>query len=375
MSTLPETTTARKRSEALRQKYATLGEHEIWWRDHQQWLGEMGYMLRPRYRPGWKPSWEGKKIDASDCEDAVSLRYGALMDATRTADGKVVMLKKVVDTTHPYELEVNRLFSTEPIASHPKNHCAFVYEFLDVPGEDHVHIIVMPLLRAFNKPSFRTVGEAVDFFQQVFEGLQFMHRCHVAHRDCMDLNIMLDPYPLFPRLFHPQDTVMTLDHKALVKPYTRTRRPTKYFFIDFGLSAIYDPARGPTIDKPVLSGDKTVPEFQNDLNTPRDVYPTDVYYLGNMIRESFLQTYHGVEFMKPLVDDMVQDDPSKRPTMDEVMRRFEDVKRLISWWKLRSRLVNQDESGLSKVFRATGHAFRTIGHIATFRPAIPSIPN
>lgn len=30
---------------------------EYWWRDHQKWLEDRGYMLRPRYREGWTPSW------------------------------------------------------------------------------------------------------------------------------------------------------------------------------------------------------------------------------------------------------------------------------------------------------------------------------
>ena len=30
---------------------------EVFWRDHQIWLFEKGYMLRPRHRPGWVPSW------------------------------------------------------------------------------------------------------------------------------------------------------------------------------------------------------------------------------------------------------------------------------------------------------------------------------
>lgn len=34
-----------------------LTDAECWWRDHQNWLAERGYMLRPRYRPGWVPSW------------------------------------------------------------------------------------------------------------------------------------------------------------------------------------------------------------------------------------------------------------------------------------------------------------------------------
>lgn len=47
-----------------------LNDDEIWWRDHQVWLQERGYMLRPRYRPDWVPSWhkdKGKFFNV--CED------------------------------------------------------------------------------------------------------------------------------------------------------------------------------------------------------------------------------------------------------------------------------------------------------------------
>jgi len=73
-------------------------------------------------------------------------------------------------------------FSTEPYASHPRNHCIPIYEVLDLPEDSQRCILVMPLLRAYNDPRFKSVGEAVEFFRQIFEGLQFMHQCHVAHR-------------------------------------------------------------------------------------------------------------------------------------------------------------------------------------------------
>lgn len=79
------------------------------------------------------------------------------------------MLKRINDTTHPYELEVIRLLSSEPLASHPRNHSVPLYDVLDIPGEEHGHIIVMPLLRAFNDPQFQTIGESVEFIHQVFE--------------------------------------------------------------------------------------------------------------------------------------------------------------------------------------------------------------
>jgi len=33
---------------------------ERWWRAHQPWLEQCGYLLRPRYRQDWVPSWERK---------------------------------------------------------------------------------------------------------------------------------------------------------------------------------------------------------------------------------------------------------------------------------------------------------------------------
>jgi hypothetical protein len=45
-----------------------LGRDEVFWRDHQSWLKESGYELRPRYQPDWKPSWHasGKSVSASE---------------------------------------------------------------------------------------------------------------------------------------------------------------------------------------------------------------------------------------------------------------------------------------------------------------------
>jgi hypothetical protein len=47
--------------------------------------------------------------------------------------------------------------------------------------------------------------------------------------------------------------------------------------------------------------------------------------------------------MEPLVADMVQDDPAKRPKMDEVVSRFREIEGKLSTWKLRSRIDRRDE--------------------------------
>ncbi|CAL1706324.1 unnamed protein product [Somion occarium] len=343
---------------------------EVFWRDHQQWLQERGYMLRPRYRPGWVASWKDKDPMYWNYEDSKWLKADHVIDATRISDGELVVLKRVSHAEHPYEKEISLFFSQEPIASHPHNHCVPIYDVLDLPEDDDYFILVMPLLREYDNPRIKSIGEAVEFFRQLFEGLQFMHHCCVAHRDCMNLNIMMDPKPLFPQMFHPRDDRRTLDFKGTAKYYTRTARPTKYFFIDFGLSRKYHPGDMPPVEPVIFGGDKTVPEFTEPYD-PVNPFPTDIYYVGNLIREDFLQTT-GLEFMGPLVADMVQDDPSERPNIDEVIRRFEQIRRSLSWWTLRSRIVENDEARGDRVARAVHHFIRTLVHVVRFRNPVPT---
>lgn len=80
-----------------------------------------------------------------------------------------MLLKHVKSKAHPHEAEIGLYFSSEPLVSHPKNHCVPIYEVLDLPDSDHEIIIVMPLLRKFNNPRIKSVGEAAEFFRQVFE--------------------------------------------------------------------------------------------------------------------------------------------------------------------------------------------------------------
>ena len=47
--------------------------NEKWWVERQEALEQAGYMLRPRLRPGWQPSWTGTNIQYLDCEDGQSI--------------------------------------------------------------------------------------------------------------------------------------------------------------------------------------------------------------------------------------------------------------------------------------------------------------
>lgn len=105
----------------------------------------------------------------------------------------------------------------------------------------------------------------------------------------MTLNVMMDPKPVLPDLFHFAADYRTRDYRGYVHPYSRTARPVKYYWTDFGLARRYNPDDVNPLEVPIFGGDKSVPEFKRDPHAPRDPFRTDVYYVGNLIKEDFLQ--------------------------------------------------------------------------------------
>ena len=236
------------------------------------------------------------------------------------------MLKHISISRHPHEIEVGQLFSSEPLASNPKNRCAPFYDVLRIPDDEDGAILVMPLLYRTENPPFQTIGEVVEFFRQIFEVATFFtitplvhvhpilftgvatyasksHRSSVSYfqhllvwifhflgvSDCKYNNIMADPLRLYEYPPHPFELFKRRDFSGEVKVCsTRTQTPIKYYLVDFGLSRRYDPEGGPPLELPRWGGDNSVPEFLA-VNTPCDPFPVDVYCLGNVIRQSFLK--------------------------------------------------------------------------------------
>ncbi|KAG9313015.1 hypothetical protein JVU11DRAFT_6454 [Chiua virens] len=163
---------------------------------------------------------------------------------------------------------------------------------------------------------------------------------------------------------------MKRDFSGRARFRTRTSGPPKYFLIDFGLSRRYDPSVVEPREIPIWGADKEVPEFQNS-NEPCNPFPTDVFYVGNMIRKDFIEPKRGFEFMEPLILDMVQQDPSKRPSMDEVTERFRTILSDLSHWKLRSRVIGKEENMFYGVLRDSLHWLRQVKSVARGVPAIP----
>jgi hypothetical protein len=91
------------------------------------------------------------------------------MDAVRDSDQKHVILKQSMPSNHPFEVEIGKYLSSGELLEDRGNHSVPIYDVLEPPGEADLNLIVMPLLRPFENPPFETVGEAVDFFGQVFQ--------------------------------------------------------------------------------------------------------------------------------------------------------------------------------------------------------------
>ncbi|KAG5730700.1 hypothetical protein E4T56_gene4058 [Termitomyces sp. T112] len=312
-----------------------LSPREIFWRDHYQFLKKHGYTLRDRYNPNRVPSWKKKK-NASESsihfEDGQYNRHGQVLDATRN-DGTLVVLKDVSIDTKEHEIWIGTKFSSGALATHPKNHCVPFLEVIDPQEGSRIAFIVMPYLLETNYPSFQTIGEVVDYFRQIFEGLQFMHENNVVHGDCKTDNFLAGTVSLFNVPPHPAQRFMRLDYRGPVSTSSsRTKKPVKYYLIDFDLSGVYRPEDLPYLRQPPWGGDKSVPEFFLPNAPPCDPFAVDVYCIGNCIREDYLdgreileKAKKGFDFMRGLINDMTNSDPRKRPSMSDVVSRFEDI--------------------------------------------------
>ncbi|KDQ23624.1 hypothetical protein PLEOSDRAFT_52821 [Pleurotus ostreatus PC15] len=271
------------------------------------WLLECGYRLQPRYRPDWKPSWEGTNKLWITCVDGSSPLHYSTMAAERVSDGELLTLKRISKHVFPHEMKIGQYFSTAPISEDPHNH-------------------------SHDDPRFDTVGEGVEFFRQIFEGLKFMHEHH----------------------------------------------PVTYYLVDFGLSRKYSPEDHPPLEPSIAGGDKSMPKFA--AVDACDPFPVDVYTFGNLIKmyfldgDEFTSSRSGFEFMRPLVSDMTQVDPSKRPTMDEVVERFKTIRKGLGSWKLRSRVVKSKDSYFMGFFRGVRHWRHRIVFVVKRVPPLPT-PN
>ena len=92
-----------------------------------------------------------------------------VLDAIRISDGQQVYLKLIKDdTVHGQELAIHRHLASDTLRRDARNHTIPLLDVVSLPNSGEV-VTVTPLLRGFQDPLFDTVGEAVEFFRQIFE--------------------------------------------------------------------------------------------------------------------------------------------------------------------------------------------------------------
>ncbi|KAG6824814.1 hypothetical protein H0H92_005723 [Tricholoma furcatifolium] len=297
-----------------------LGEPiEVLWREHYTYIEDKGYTLPPRYRPG---AW------LKEGEDRMPSTHGAVIHATCHDNTQPRMLKLVCNphvhqdrnSVRPGvgEYGVGQAIFHKKFSYHPRNHCVPI-RYIGVVSTDRYYpnerefrhstcdlgFMVMPYLQPIDNTLFTTIGGVVEYFHQIFEGLKFMHDQNVVHGDIKSGHIMVD------------SRLSTLE-------------PIKYYFIDFQLSEEFFSKADAQREVP-WGSNKTVPEHSQE-NTSCNPFPVDVYCMGHYIRSHFLDVSEGadahkkdLEFMRELVDDMMNVVPQKRPTMEVVVARFKVI--------------------------------------------------
>ena len=86
--------------------------------------------------------------------------------------GSRVALKQLYKEDHPFEEDIARHLSSDPLSKDSRNHCVPLLDVLHLPvkdGDPDIRILVMPFLRPFDTPIFDTFGEVIECIRQLFE--------------------------------------------------------------------------------------------------------------------------------------------------------------------------------------------------------------
>jgi len=295
------------------------------WAQLQPFLKSRGYLLRRRYQPNWKPAEKKNSTDETTRPNP----YDNVLDAIRASDRSPVILKRI--KSQATELVVHLRMLDFPNSS---RHVVPIYDSIILPGTDEYLIIVLPLLRRIEIPTFENLYEALDCALQLVEGLAHLHENRGIHRDLDDRNILMQADSLYPKGWHPIEDIEyhpgdPTSSKAVLQraPYiTRSLAPPKYLFADFGISLALRP--GEPHHRLGNRGSRFPPEMES--NAVVDTYAVDIWALGDVLKG--LMSRHQPEYqeietvLEPFVNHLMNEDPKRRPTAQQSLK---DLRRII----------------------------------------------
>lgn len=95
---------------------------------------------------------------------------------------------------------------------------------------------------------------------------------------------MMDAKSMYSDGFHPVYIGRDRSNTQRARHYTRSQRPPKYYFIDFGISSYFPPGCDPLVVG--RDGrDSEVPELSDTV--PYNPFKTDVFIIGNLLKRDF----------------------------------------------------------------------------------------
>ncbi|KAJ3554130.1 hypothetical protein NM688_g3268 [Phlebia brevispora] len=316
------------------------------WVEKQPFLESKGYMLRDRLRPGWKPSWETTGKSTLDSEDAIVLPARPhLVDAVRMSDKTLVYIKRV--GTNDQESRIAMMLSAPKLRKDKRNHCVPIWDMFEDDVDSAISYIVMPFLKLMDEPPFYSVGEVIDFVDQILEGLRFLHEQGVAHRDCSRKNLMMDASAMYPNGFHPVKQRFMPDAVTPVWPRSRSAAGVTYYYVDFGISVYIPPDQQSKLATGNLGRDRDPPELWT--GEPYDPFKLDIFIIGNVFRKEFHEKFSNVDFLFPLIDQMTQHRPQDRPDAATAFRQWELIRGKMSSFGRSWRLQPRNEGIPDKV--------------------------
>ncbi|KAI0812258.1 hypothetical protein BC629DRAFT_1471595 [Irpex lacteus] len=277
--------------------YSALTEIEQEWHEASEHLKMKGYMLRPRYRKDWRPSWrqpgnEGKHPREFEDHIALPLEWQKGIDAVQISTGRLVWIKRCGSNRTPRET----LESPPEYPNQTMNHCVPLLDVLEESEDSEVYYLVMPYLRPAHDPPLRTVGDAMDFTTQLLEGLAFMHANQTVTLGGGFRHIMMDASALFPQGFHPVRIHLDPTARSTARQISRRDCPVQYYYTKFEFEVLQYRQLPTNWEAEMGDGREFAPEMFGSSRP--DSYDMDVWDIGQILKTRLYNVYSNADFLQ-----------------------------------------------------------------------------